>query len=160
MWTGVAYMDVGKGREQERKLCRRFNGCRLDLPGFTTAMDGVSAGAAGSGSSKNLEGLSFGLLPASRQFRLPTTASGGSCIAFLSLTRLSVGISSSLFVGSLFGFFVFAVQKPACGTCGCTDCGSHAGIACHRTNYRSGCGTAQTSGYGALLSVRHAGATG
>jgi hypothetical protein len=31
--------------------------CRLDLPGFTTAMDGGSAGAAGSGSSKNLEGL-------------------------------------------------------------------------------------------------------
>jgi len=29
----------------------------LDLPGFTTAMDGGSAGAAGSGSSKNLEGL-------------------------------------------------------------------------------------------------------
>jgi hypothetical protein len=28
-----------------------------DLPGFTTAMDGGSAGAAGSGSSKNLEGL-------------------------------------------------------------------------------------------------------
>ncbi len=35
--------------------------CRLDLPGFTTAMDGGSAGAAGSGSSKNLEGLSIGL---------------------------------------------------------------------------------------------------
>jgi len=31
--------------------------CELDLPGFSTAMDGGSAGAAGSGSSKNLEGL-------------------------------------------------------------------------------------------------------
>jgi len=30
----------------------------VELPGFTTAMDGGSAGAAGSGSSKNLEGLS------------------------------------------------------------------------------------------------------
>ncbi len=29
----------------------------LDLPDFTTAMDGGSAGAAGSGFSKNLEGL-------------------------------------------------------------------------------------------------------
>ena len=33
---------------------------QLDLPGFTTAMDGGSAGAAGSGSSKNLEDLPIG----------------------------------------------------------------------------------------------------
>jgi len=35
---------------------RRKTGRYPDLPGFTTAMDGGSAGAAGSGSSKNLEG--------------------------------------------------------------------------------------------------------
>jgi len=36
--------------------------CRLDLPGFTTALDGGSAGAVGSGSSKNLEGLTRNVL--------------------------------------------------------------------------------------------------
>jgi hypothetical protein len=39
------------------KMTRRHWLCELDLPGKTTAMDGGSAGAAGSGSSKNLEGL-------------------------------------------------------------------------------------------------------
>ncbi|MDO9139389.1 MAG: hypothetical protein Q7U38_03555 [Methylobacter sp.] len=37
---------------------KRDKHAEVDLPGFTTAMDGESAGAAGSGSSKNLEGLS------------------------------------------------------------------------------------------------------
>jgi len=59
---------------------RLFTRCQLDLPGKTTAMDGGrdcsrqssafppsmevrSAGVAGSGSSKNLEGLPIGLFP-------------------------------------------------------------------------------------------------
>jgi hypothetical protein len=40
-----------------KRMSLRLQMRELDLPGFTTAMDGGSAGAAGSGSSKNLEGL-------------------------------------------------------------------------------------------------------
>jgi len=77
MLNFVQYKSNGLSRYEFSSLARRL----LDLPGKTTAMDGGrdcsrqssafppsmevrSAGAAGSGSSKNLEGLPIGLLSA------------------------------------------------------------------------------------------------
>lgn len=76
-----------------------------------------------------------------------------------SLTRRLQGVSLPLLIGPLFGFLVFAIQKTARGAGGGTDCRPQAGIASHRTDSGSGGGTAQASGYSALLSIRHAGTT-
>ncbi|MDP2100823.1 MAG: hypothetical protein Q8K10_19640 [Methylobacter sp.] len=77
----------------------------VDLPGFTTAMDGGSAGAVGSGSSKNLEGLSrvkliaeIGL-PTQKKWAVPTNQSNQCRLIFIQMSEkprlFRVGISDS-----------------------------------------------------------------
>ncbi|MDP3363311.1 MAG: hypothetical protein Q8S52_14465, partial [Methylobacter sp.] len=53
-----AKKEIERGTHRLASHLKRDKHAEVDLPGFTTAMDGGSAGAVGSGSSKNLEALS------------------------------------------------------------------------------------------------------